>query len=124
MTCLSAKALKAHIKVTAAFMFVQKGLNKQVYTQGHPIWNCMQLDTGFAWWLNANVREGTYVPPHVWVSPWRQMRIKECGYPSFCSGGRGLTCIALWSHVTTSVDSHPLSQPITVGAAVNPMAAF
>ncbi len=95
------------------------------FTQkAHLIWNCMQLDTGFAWWLNANVREGTYVPPHVRVSPCRQMRIKECGYPRFCGGGRGLTRIALWSQVSTSVDSHPLSQPITAGAVVNPMAAF
>ncbi len=91
--------------------------------KAHPIWIYMQLDTGFAWWLNANVHEGTYVPPHVRVSPWRQMWIKECSYPRFCGGGRGLSCIALWSHVTTSVDSHPLSQPITAGAVVNPMAA-
>ncbi len=96
------------------------------FTQkAHLIWSCMQLDTGFAWWLNAHVHEGSHVAPHVrFHQHGGKLRIKECSYPRFCGGGRGLTCIALWSQVSTSVDSHPLSQPITAGAVVNPMAAF
>ncbi len=87
--------------LSKTFMTVDVRKNKIPHASSRhrkvPLWNCMQLDTGFAWWLNANVHEGTYVPPHVRVSPWRQMWIKECSYPRFCGGGRGLTCIALWS---------------------------
>jgi len=44
---------------------------------------------GFA--METNVEKG------MWLSKF------------FCGGGRGLECIALWSHVTIAVDSRPLS---------------